>query len=202
MVFVGLYLLGAGAMLIRLGWRLARLARLSSREPIVFPDGLRVVYLEDDCPPFSFFRTVFVPRPSEGDEDAMAQVVAHERAHIRQAHSIDVLVVHLAGVLQWFNPVVWGYRHALTDLHEFLADREVQSNGNGGNTLKVSLSDPAAMEDMIAKISGKLEKLEEKRASTTDAEMLAKIDQDVKTLTMTRKELKAKLAELKSGQPK
>lgn len=353
-VAAGLYLLGAGLMLIRLGWRLSRLARLSNREPVVLPDGLQMVYLEDDCPPFSFFRTVFVPRPSQGDDEAMAQVVAHERTHIRQGHSIDVVLVHLAGVFQWFNPVVWGYRRALTDLHEYLADREVlkqghdrtaysrlllaqqfgagpvalanqfrhsqirrrldmmtrqstrwttakyllilpalallvaaygeprivaaddgaalsapqaasgaqagaqktatpsekelaekkaaekkaaeaelneklkalekkytatddpalkkeielkmkqlrESNGNGGNTLKVSLNDPVAIEDAIAKISQKLEMLEAKRASTTDAELLAKIAQDVESLTMKRKDLKAALAQLKGGQPK
>jgi hypothetical protein len=77
-----------------------------------------------------------------------------------------------------------------------------ESNGNGGNALKVSLSDPAAIEDAIAKISQKIEALEAKRASSTDAELLAKINQDVESLTMKRKDLKAALAQLKGGQPK
>jgi hypothetical protein len=133
-VATGLYLMGAGAMLIRLGWHLWQLGRLSNREPVVLADGLRVVYLDDDGPPFSFMRTVFVHCPEQADESAMAQVVAHERAHIRQGHSIDVLLVHLALVFQWFNPVVWAYRSALTDVHEFLADREVLRHGHERST--------------------------------------------------------------------
>jgi hypothetical protein len=133
-VATGLYLMGAGAMLIRLSWHLWQLGRLSTREPVVLADGLRVVYLEDVGPPFSFLRTVFVHRPAQADERAMAQVVAHERAHIRQGHSIDVLLVQLALVFQWFNPVVWAYRNALTDVHEFLADREVLRHGHERST--------------------------------------------------------------------
>jgi hypothetical protein len=76
------------------------------------------------------------------------------------------------------------------------------SNGNGEMKVVVNLNDPAAVEEMIGKLSGKIEMLEAKRASTTDAELLAKLDQNLKTLTMKRKELKAALAELKGGKLK
>ena len=72
-------------------------------------------------------------------------------------------------------------------------------NGIGEMKVVVNLNDPAAVEEMIGKLLGKIEMLEAKRASTTDAEMLAKLDQNLKTLTMKRKELKAALAELKGG---
>ncbi|MEW5982961.1 MAG: hypothetical protein AB1806_11410 [Acidobacteriota bacterium] len=98
-----------------------------------------------------------------------------------------------------------GFRVADPDLKKEIALKMKQlrdSNGNGGPALKVSLSDPAAIEDMIAKVSKRTEMVEAKRASTADPDLLKKIEQDLKSLTMTRKELKAKLAELKGGQPK
>jgi hypothetical protein len=124
-----IYASGAAFVLLRLAWHLAHLLLIARRHPVVHRDGVRVVYVEDDCPPFSFFRTAFVHRPAAGDEQILNQVVAHERTHIRQGHSLDILLIHLAAIAQWFNPFVWLYKHALRELHEYLADREVLAQG-------------------------------------------------------------------------
>ena len=124
-----LYAAGALFVLLRLGWHLRHLLLIARRYPAVERDGVRVVYVEEDCPPFSFFRTAFVHRPAAGEEHVLDQVVAHERTHIRQGHSLDILLIQLAAIGQWFNPVVWLYKHSLRELHEYLADREVLAQG-------------------------------------------------------------------------
>ena len=124
-----LYAAGAAFVFLRLAWHLAHLLLIARRHPVVHRDGVRVVYVEEDCPPFSFFRTAFVHRPAEGDEQVLDQVVAHERTHIRQGHSLDILLIHVAAVAQWFNPFIWLYKHSLRELHEYLADREVLAQG-------------------------------------------------------------------------
>ncbi len=126
---LGLYAAGAAVVFLRLAWHLAHLVLIARQHPVVHRDGVRVVYVDEDCPPFSFFRTAFVHRPAAGDEQILNQVVAHERTHIRQGHSLDILLIHLAAVAQWFNPFVWLYKHALRELHEYLADREVLAQG-------------------------------------------------------------------------
>ena len=123
------YAAGAAFVLLRLGWHLWRLLVIARRHPAVQRDGVRVVYVDEDCPPFSFFRTAFVHRPAEGSEGVLDQVVAHERTHIRQGHSLDILLIQLAAITQWFNPFIWLYKHALKELHEYLADREVLAQG-------------------------------------------------------------------------
>ena len=124
-----LYAAGAALVFLRLAWHLAHLLLIARRHPVVHRDGVRVVYVEEDCPPFSFLRTAFVHRPAEGDEQVLDQVVAHERTHIRQGHSLDILLVHAAAVVQWFNPFIWLYKRSLQELHEYLADREVLAQG-------------------------------------------------------------------------
>lgn len=124
-----LYAAGALFVLLRLGWHLRHLLLIARRYPAVQRDGVKVVYVEEDCPPFSFFRTAFVHRPAEGEEHVLDQVVAHERTHIRQGHSLDILLIQLAAIGQWFNPFVWLYKHSLKELHEYLADREVLAQG-------------------------------------------------------------------------
>jgi len=40
-------------------------------------------------------------------------------------HSIDVILLELLLVLQWFNPFIYRYRLAFKEVHEYLADRGV-----------------------------------------------------------------------------
>ena len=51
----------------------------------------------------------------------------HEAAHIRQGHTADVLFLEVVQALFWFNPVLWLYKRALQEVHEFLADRAAVS---------------------------------------------------------------------------
>ncbi len=46
----------------------------------------------------------------------------HEDIHLKQLHSLDVLLFELIAIINWFNPVVYLYKRALRDNHEFLAD--------------------------------------------------------------------------------
>ncbi len=124
-----LYLAGAVLVFGRLAWHLSHLLLIARGQPAVRRAGIRLVYIDEDCPPFSFLGTAFVHRPAGGDEQTLDQVVAHERTHIRQRHSLDLLLVQLAAVGQWFNPFIWLYKRSLKELHEYLADREVLAQG-------------------------------------------------------------------------
>lgn len=46
----------------------------------------------------------------------------HEEIHIRQLHSLDVLFFEVLGILTWFNPIIYIYKHTLKNIHEYLAD--------------------------------------------------------------------------------
>jgi hypothetical protein len=49
--------------------------------------------------------------------------------HIRQFHSIDLIVLELLTIFQWFNPFVWPYKKSLKETHEYLADYAVIAQG-------------------------------------------------------------------------
>jgi TonB family protein len=65
--------------------------------------------------------------------DEQKQVFEHELAHIRQWHSIDVLLVELLRAVFWFNPVIHLLKSRITEVHEFLADHQA--------TKKISVED-------------------------------------------------------------
>ena len=46
----------------------------------------------------------------------------HEMVHIRQKHWLDLVLVELLCILQWFNPLAWIYVRFMRQNHEYLAD--------------------------------------------------------------------------------
>jgi beta-lactamase regulating signal transducer with metallopeptidase domain len=96
---------------------------LSSREMRV-----RVLAEPDGNLPFSFLRSMFV-NPEVFTDGELQQVLRHERTHIRQRHTWDLLFLEVLKVLQWFNPVIYLYAKELSCVHEYLADEQVLAQG-------------------------------------------------------------------------
>jgi len=67
---------------------------------------------------FSFFKTIVVD-PSLPQKETIEQ---HERVHAEQWHSADVLFFEFLAVFNWFNPVIYGFKKAIKNIHEFIAD--------------------------------------------------------------------------------
>lgn len=121
-----LYGLGVLAMLVRLGVRLRLIYRLIGQGTHYTGHPYTLVQLpHDTTASFSFWRYLVLNRT-----DAQAPspaLLRHEEAHIRQRHTLDILFVELVQAGLWFNPLLWGYRLALQEVHEFLADRAAAS---------------------------------------------------------------------------
>lgn len=75
---------------------------------------------------YSFFSRKAVDQSLPGQEI----INHHEDVHLKQFHSLDILLFEAISILNWFNPVVYLYKKALKDNHEFLAD-EVAANYQG-----------------------------------------------------------------------
>ncbi|MCU0244237.1 MAG: hypothetical protein MUE80_05760 [Acidobacteria bacterium] len=122
------YIAGAGVALGLFLVRIGRLALTAARCGCERHRGLRIVLCGHSGEPFSFFRFVFVDR-SRGASADLDRVLAHELAHVRQLHSLDVVLAEAIAVVQWFNPLVWPYKRSLRETHEYLADRAVIAQG-------------------------------------------------------------------------
>jgi TonB family protein len=66
---------------------------------------------------------IFLNQKHHSSND-LEQIKAHELVHVRQYHSVDALLIHLAIIFQWFNPFVWLLKYSIYENHEFIADRE------------------------------------------------------------------------------
>ncbi len=79
--------------------------------------------------PFSFFSWIFLskelPLPKRWD-----QIIRHEICHVRQWHSLDIILTEIVHIFFWFNPILVLYKKALRESHEYYADDFVtQSEG-------------------------------------------------------------------------
>ena len=77
---------------------------------------------------FSFFNYVFLGS-NNTNQNQVDKIIAHEMIHFRQLHSIDLIILELLTIIQWFNPFVWMMKHSFRNLHEYLADEGVLTAG-------------------------------------------------------------------------
>ena len=123
-----LYAFGVSLFLLRFLIQLFQLLIIIKRNKIRHSKNLQFVITNKNISPFTFFNIIFLNNfgISEGN---MEKIIAHEQAHVRQLHSVDLLIVEFITIIQWFNPVIWMYRKSLKEVHEYLADEDVLKQG-------------------------------------------------------------------------
>jgi TonB family protein len=123
------YLVGSMVLIIRLGHQLLQIAGLVRKYGITRIHNTNIVLTDSDLAPFSIFNMVFISREMFS-KPGLKQILEHEKAHIRQYHTLDLFLVELLVVFHWFNPIIWLYKRSFRSLHEYLADRSVLDRGN------------------------------------------------------------------------
>lgn len=124
---MAIYLAGAAVVLAGLTVSMVRVFRLIKSGSVETLEGQEVVVCDTDIAPFSWMRWIVMSR--EDFESGNMHILEHEKAHIALGHSVDVMVVNLLAVLQWFNPAVWLLKADLCAIHEYEADDAVLRQG-------------------------------------------------------------------------
>lgn len=123
-----LYLAGVVVLLVRLAVQAFSLYRLIVRMPEKEINGVRAKCLNDPSGPFSFFGWIFM-NPAAVKEDEISEILTHEMAHVKQHHSVDVLLAEMVSICCWMNPFAWLLKREVRLNLEFLADRKVMEAG-------------------------------------------------------------------------
>jgi hypothetical protein len=80
-----------------------------------------MVTLSRKLTPFSFFNYICYNREDE-HTPGLAVILEHEKVHVRQWHSIDLLISHLYRAVFWINPLAWILKKQIGENLEFIAD--------------------------------------------------------------------------------
>jgi hypothetical protein len=120
-LFIWLYFSITGLFLLRVLTSLTRTFIIIRKGTVQDPKFPKVVLSEMEHPPLSFFPYVVIPKKIFESGDYL-EILAHEKAHIRQGHTFDLLFSELLIVFLWFNPFMWLIKRAMVLNHEYLAD--------------------------------------------------------------------------------
>lgn len=123
-----IYIAGILALSVRLIVQAISLYMIILRTSEKTVNGIRIKCMKDKSGPFSFFNWIFL-NPDNVKEEEISEILTHEMAHVRQKHSIDVIISELVNICCWINPFAWLMKREVRLNLEFLADRKVMDAG-------------------------------------------------------------------------
>ncbi|RYU81029.1 M56 family metallopeptidase [Hymenobacter persicinus] len=137
------YWAGVIGLLLRLAGQLVALYRLRRDSVPASWHGQPFRRVRGVLNPFSFWQTVYL-NPAQHPAAELPAILAHERVHVRQWHTLDVLLAQVQQAFYWFNPGAWLLRRAVLENLEFITDRAV---------LRAGLLDSKAYQYSLVKLS-------------------------------------------------
>lgn len=123
-----IYIIGVVAIFTMTVVQTVRLTRqLRQCEHITDNRGNTVVLTDCATSPFCLFHYIVMSRDDYANN--RSYILTHEQEHIRLGHSIDLIILQFATIIQWFNPFVWLIGKNLKAIHEFEVDEAVLNKG-------------------------------------------------------------------------
>ncbi|MFC2106972.1 M56 family metallopeptidase [Bacteroidota bacterium] len=132
-VILIIYFTGLTIFSIRFLYQIFQLARIAFSGKVKVQNGVSYIISNKHISPFSFFNYIFLSS-EELNQDESKGIIAHEKVHIKQKHSIDIILLEFFAIAFWFNPFIWLYKKSVKTIHEYLADEGVLTNGYKRNT--------------------------------------------------------------------
>jgi BlaR1 peptidase M56 len=123
-------ILAAGMLvfLFRLLLQYFSLQQIKKQSVLLSDDGIRLYQVNSDIIPFSFANAIFINQHNH-TPDELKEIIRHEYVHVKQRHSLDILLGELLCIINWYNPFAWLLRRAIRQNLEFVADNCVIESG-------------------------------------------------------------------------
>jgi TonB family protein len=131
-----IYLLGFTFMFCRLIDGLYRLVKIiAQNEHLIFEDYTLILLPQHQSAAgsFSFFKWLVVSHQDYNHH--LDTILRHEAVHVRQYHSLDVMLIEIIKTVFWFNPALWFYKKSMQEIHEYLADEQAPNKERYANFL-------------------------------------------------------------------
>lgn len=126
--FQNLWFLGGGLSILFFSYKLNRIFKLKRVGSVSKFDKFNIIRLPGTTAAFTFFRSIFLG--AELSEAQQKSILLHEKVHVLQNHTVDLLFFELLRILFWFNPLVYVFQKRMTVLQEYIADQHVAASQN------------------------------------------------------------------------
>lgn len=135
-----LFYVGVAFMAFRLIVQFVSLYKMHKKSAPGSVANFDVRILDEPVSPFSFWQTVYI-NPSLHQERELQTILEHEQIHVKQWHSLDIILAELSVVFYWFNPGVWLMKRAVKENLEFITDEKILKKGVDKKAYQYSLLD-------------------------------------------------------------
>jgi hypothetical protein len=133
LIYSALLIIYIAGVLYKMGtlvWNLTLIGGYIKQNPITSEENYRVVRINDSIPPFSFLNFIFLSANYKNiSATDLQQIKDHEKVHVKQFHTIDLILVELSAVMFWFNPFIVYLKKSLQEIHEYIADEKTAGSG-------------------------------------------------------------------------
>jgi Zn-dependent protease with chaperone function len=102
---------------------LLSLYQLLYKRQIIKSDNFKLIDLNENIAPFSFFNYIVFNSQLYTKEE-LESILMHEKIHSKEKHSVDVLIAKVFCIVFWFNPFMWLYKKAIIQNLEYIADKK------------------------------------------------------------------------------
>src|SRR5690554_4517484 len=112
----------------RFMWQLILIFRMRVKGQKTSVSGVKVYNLKTDITPFSFFGMIFINTEMHTEEE-LNQIVIHEHTHVKEKHSLDIMLIEVLLLFSLWSPFVWIFKREMAMNLEYLADKGVLREG-------------------------------------------------------------------------
>ncbi len=110
-------------LVIRIILNFTSLYRMLYQQQIIKKEQFKLVNLNENIAPFSFFNYIVYNSDLYSNEE-LQNILLHEKIHSKEKHSLDILITKLFCIVFWFNPFIWLYKKSITQNLEYIADQK------------------------------------------------------------------------------
>ena len=121
-------LTGSLLLAIRLCIQFLSLKKMRDQSTRINQSEIAIYHVEKSIIPFSFGKDIYINRHLHTEKE-LEDIILHEYVHVKQKHTIDIMMAELLCIFNWYNPFAWLIRNAIKQNLEFIADNQVLQTG-------------------------------------------------------------------------
>ncbi len=142
------FYLGTLFMALRLAIQFISLNRVHRKSNPGMIDNYKVRILNEKISPFSFWKNIYV-NPELHKVQDLNNIIEHEKIHVEELHTLDIILAEISLVFYWFNPGVWLMKKAVKENIEFITDAKILKKGVDRKAYQYSLLDVGTLQNPV-----------------------------------------------------
>lgn len=170
-----LFYIGFLLMAIRLLIQFVSLRQMHKKSAVGKLKDFNVRILNEEVSPFTFWQTIYI-NPALHQAQDLNNILEHEKVHVEEWHTLDIILAEVCVVFYWFNPGVWLMKKAVRENIEFITDAKILKKGIDKKAYQYSLLNVGSLQPSITIVNNfNLSDLK-KRIKMMNAKRSSKVD--------------------------